>query len=80
MAGLKLSAGFGGVSTTDQPSYGTPTSYSSVTQAAFGPGVTVQTASAAQTLAPNDPIGLAFTTGVIAVALLVVIRHSLPGK
>jgi len=81
MAGLSMKVGgFGGVGTTGNQNYGTQDSYNTVTSAAFGPGSTVQTPTAAQTLAPTDGFGLAFTTGVVAVVLLVLIRHSLPGK
>jgi hypothetical protein len=80
MAGLTLKVGgFGGVGSTGNQNYGTQPSYDTVTSAAFGPGATVQTPSAADTLAPNDGFGLAFTAGVVAVVLLVVIRQSLPG-
>lgn len=81
MPGLALKVGgFGGVGTTGTPAYGTQQSYNTVTDAAFGPGSTVAVPSTGATLAPNDGFGLAFTTGVVAVVLLVLIRHSLPGK
>lgn len=81
MAGLSLKVGgFGGVGTTGNQNYGTQGSYDTVTSAAFGPGSTVQTPGMADVLAPNDGFGLAVTTGVIAVVLLVLIRHSLPGR
>jgi hypothetical protein len=48
-------------------------------QAAFGPGYTMTGApSAAGSLAPNDPFGVALWAGVAAIALLVFIRYSLP--
>ena len=81
MAGLSLKVGgFGGVGSTGNANYGTQQSYDTVTSAAFGPGNTVQTPGAADVLAPNDGFGLAFTVGVVAVVLLVVIRQSLPGR
>jgi hypothetical protein len=81
VSGLSLKVGgFGGVGSTATPAYGTQDSYNTVTSAAFGPGSTVQVPSTGDIIAPNDGFGLAFTTGVIAVVLLVVIRHSLPGK
>jgi hypothetical protein len=81
MSGLALKVGgFGGVGTTSNQNYGTQESYNSVTQAAFGPGATVSPPSTASVLSPTDGFGLAFTTGVVAVVLLVLIRHSLPGK
>lgn len=80
MAGLALKVGgFGGVGTTSSPAYGTPTSYNTVTAAAFGPGVTMPMDSAADALDPTDGFGVAFWTGVACVAALVLIRHSLPG-
>jgi len=78
MAGLSLSTGFGGVSYGAQPSYGTQASYNSVTQAAFGPGATVEAPGTAQLLHPSTPIGLATYVGVAAVVLLVCVRRSLP--
>jgi hypothetical protein len=81
MGGLSLQVGgFGGVGSTGNANYGTQDSYNSVTSAAFGPGSTVQTPSAASVLSPTNGFGVAFCTGVAAVVLLVVIRHSLPGK
>jgi len=70
--------GFGGVGQTDSPSYGTETSYDSVTSQAFGPGVTLPSGSVASSLHPARPTGLAVWTGVAAVVLLVVVRRSLP--
>ena len=79
MAGLNLKVGgFGGVGTTNSPAYGPPASYDTVTQAAFGPGVSVSGPSTGQSLDPRTGFGLAFWVGVGAVAALVVIRHSLP--
>jgi hypothetical protein len=79
MAGLALRVGgFGGVGSTDSPAYGTPQSYDSVTQQAFGPGVTLPAASASDILSPTEPFGVAVWTGVACVALLILIRRSLP--
>lgn len=81
MAGLSLKVGgFGGVGSTGTPAYGTQESYNTVTSAAFGPGSTVKVPSTGDVLAPNDGFGLAFTVGLVAIGLLVLIRHSLPGK
>jgi hypothetical protein len=81
MAGLNLKVGgFGGVGTTGAPSRGTQQSYDSVTSQAFGPGATTAPSGGiVNNLGPTQPAGLAFWTGVVAVVLLVVIRHSLPG-
>ena len=79
MAGLALRVGgFGGVGSTDDASFGTQQSYDSVTAQAFGPGVTMPTQSVASALHPAQPVGAAVWTGVAAVALLVIIRRSLP--
>lgn len=79
MPGLSLKVGgFGGVGTTASPSYGSQASYDTVTQAAFGPGVTAPVASTSDLLMPNDAFGVAFWSGVVAVAALIFIRHSLP--
>ena len=79
MAGLNLGVGgFGGVGTTSQPQWGTSTNYGSVSAAAFGPGATIPTQSAADALTPNDGFGVATWVGVAAVAGLILIRHSLP--
>lgn len=49
------------------------------TEAAYGPGYSASgTPSTAQTLTPNDPFGIAFWSGIGALVLLLVIRHSLP--
>jgi hypothetical protein len=79
MAGLSLRVGgFGGVGSTDSPAYGTTPSYDSVTAQAFGPGVTLPSQSVGSALHPSEPVGAAFWTGVAAIALLVLIRRSLP--
>jgi hypothetical protein len=66
------------VGSTNAPQYGTTQSYDTVTAQAFGPGVTTPQPSSADALAPNDGFGIAVWTGIAAVALLVLIRHSLP--
>ena len=79
MAGLaRRVGGFGGVGSTDSPAYGTPDSYDSVTQQAFGPGVTMPSQSMSSSMHPTKPVGAAMWTGVAAVVLLVCIRRSLP--
>jgi hypothetical protein len=79
VSGLALRVGgFGGVGSTGNADYGTQTGYDSVTQQAFGPGVTLPAATVGSALSPTDPVGAAFWIGVASVALLVVIRHSLP--
>jgi hypothetical protein len=79
VAGLNLGVGgFGGVGSTASPQYGTANSYANVTQAAFGPGMSAPVTPPSQTLFPNDPFGIAVWVGIGAVALLVLIRHSLP--
>ena len=79
MAGLNLNVGgFGGVSTTSPASYGTASSYDSVTSAAFGPGVSVATQSIGGALNPMQPTGMAVVVGVAAIIALAFIRYSLP--
>ena len=78
MAGLSLSTGLGGVSYGAQPSYGSQASYNTVTQAAFGPGVTVQAPSTSQLLHPARPVGMATWVGAGCVVLLYCVRRSLP--
>lgn len=80
MSGLSLKVGgFGGVGTTQPPAYGTPQSYDTVTSAAFGPGSTTPAPSSSDCLKPDNGFGVAFWTGVVAIAALVFIRQSLPG-
>lgn len=50
----------------------------SSTAAAFGPAYTGAPPSRTAALAPNDPFGVAFWTGIAALGLLLLIRHSLP--
>ena len=70
MGGVRAQAG-NGMSSTPAPA--------TATEAAFGPGYTqTGTPSTGATLAPNDAFGVAFWTGVAALGLLLVIRHSLP--
>ena len=79
MPGLNLQVGgFGGVGSTSQPAYGTSTGYSSVTEAAFGPGMTVEAPGMGTALNPRTPVGMSTIIGVTAVVLLVCIRRSLP--
>lgn len=76
MAGLNLR---GGVSATSGNGRSTSQAPSTAGEAAFGPGYTAPgTPSTANALAPTDPFGVAFCSGVLALALLMVIRHSLP--
>ena len=77
--GLSLKVGgFGGVSTTEPAAYGTQDSYDSVTNAAFGPGGTVNAPTGISALSPSKPVGASFWAGVIAIGALVFIRYSLP--
>ena len=79
MAGLNLRAGgYGGVNSANSPLYGQPSSYDSVAQAAFGPGVSVPMTSNASALSPSSGFGLATWVGIAAVIGLVAIRYSLP--
>ena len=76
MPGLNLRA-YGGVSARPQAT--TAPQASTVTAAAFGPGYSDggdQGMGAA--LTPNDPFGVSFWIGVLAIAGLVFVRHSLP--
>lgn len=79
MPGLQLNV-MGGVkasSTTGTTGSGRPAATAS--DAAFGPGYTQPgMPSPGQALAPNDPFGVAFWSGVAALGLLLLIRHSLP--
>lgn len=78
MPGLQLGT-FGGVSQRAQPTTA-PNQATSVTQAAFGPGYTMKGPSTASALAPNDPGGIVFWTGVAGMGGLVYLRHTLPGN
>jgi hypothetical protein len=75
MAGLNL-MGMGGARVTGGYTGGNA---STASQSAFGSGVsTGNYPSNASALAPNDPFGVALWTSVVAVGLLLLIRHSLP--
>lgn len=77
MSGLNLGV-MGGVRAGTGTGYQT-SAPSSAAEAGFGPGYSMAgSPSASQTLAPNDPFGVAFWVGIGSLALLVVIRHSLP--
>lgn len=79
MSGLSLRiGGFGGVGSTDSPSYGSSDSYDSVTAQAFGPGATLPSGSVKNSLHPARPVGAAVWTGAAAIVLLVLVRRSLP--
>ena len=77
MSGLNLKMGLGGVAETPTPTYSNA-GMSSVTQAAFGPGVTMPTESGTKYLGPGQPTGMALWVGVAAVVALACIRYSLP--
>lgn len=77
MAGLDLMAGgrvraSAGVGPASSPAPAT------VTQAAFGPSASSSPPRRAATLMPNDAFGITLVTGVAGVALLLIVRHSLP--
>lgn len=77
MSGLNLGV-MGGVKAGTGTGYAT-SAPASATQAGFGPGYTQAGApSDGSCLAPNDGFGLALWSGVIALGLLLLIRHSLP--
>lgn len=77
MPGLQLRT-FGGVSARAQPTTAPEPAPTSVTAAAFGPGYTTSPPSTGSALTPDDAFGTCFWLGVVAVAVLVFIRHSLP--
>lgn len=69
--GLQGRIGFGsGFSTMPNPS--------TASEAAFGNAYSGVKPSKAAAFAPNDPFGVAFWTGIGCLALLLLIRHSLP--
>lgn len=75
MAGLDLGLGAhvkmgNGYSSVPHPA--------TATEAAFGPAYTGVQPSSSAALVPNDPFGIALWTGIVALGLLVLIRHSLP--
>ena len=75
MPGLNFGT-YGGVKVNASASNTAP---STVTEAAFGPGYTQTNPNGlGAALMPNDAFGHAFWAGVIAIGLLVFIRHSLP--
>ncbi len=77
MAGLNLNL-MGGVSAS-KGGYSNAPAPATASQAAFGSGYTATGApTTAAALAPNDPFGVAFWTGIACLGLLLVIRHSLP--
>ena len=75
MPGLNLRT-YGGVSV--RPQADTAPGSSSVTAAAFGPGYASSDQGMGSALTPNDPFGVSFWLGVLAIAGLVFIRHTLP--
>lgn len=76
MQGLSLSTGLRFRASTAQQT--APPDTGSVNYAAFSPGSTQQAQTRGQALSPSTPVGLAFWTGVGAIVLLGLIRHSLP--
>lgn len=78
MPGLNLGV-FGGVKTSAGSGFSNASPDATASAKAFGQGYTAAgSPSTQQALTPNDPFGIAFWGGVAAVALLLVIRHSLP--
>lgn len=77
MAGLSLNGGVGvragGYSSSPRPA--------TASQAAFGSGASTSNnmPSTASALAPNDPFGVALWMAIGAAAILIWIRHGLPG-
>ena len=76
MPGLQLGT-FGGVSQRTQ-AVTAPQQATSVTSAAFGPGYTMAPPSNAGALIPNDAFGIGFWVGILSIAGLVYLRHTLP--
>jgi hypothetical protein len=76
MPGLNLGT-FGGVSGRRQPTTA-PQAATSATAAAFGPGYSTAAPTMGSALVPNDPFGISFWLGVLAIAGLIYIRHTLP--
>lgn len=77
MSGLQLGIGGGVRAVPITPAVATPAPQT-ISEAAFGPNVSASAPSAASALAPNDAAGIALWSGVAGVALLLVVRHSLP--
>lgn len=77
MPGLNLRA-YGGVSARPQAT--TAPQAATVTAAAFGPGYGADSGDQGMgaALTPNDAFGVSFWIGVLAIAGLIFIRHSLP--
>jgi hypothetical protein len=76
MPGLSLGT-FGGVSQRTQATTA-PQPSTSVTSAAFGPGYSTAGPSNSKALIPNDAFGIGFWLGVLSIAGLWYIRHTLP--
>jgi hypothetical protein len=76
MAGLRL--GVNGVISGSQAYHGSMADPSSVSEAAFGIGSTMPAPTSKTVLMPSNGFGLAFWSGVVATALLIVVRKSLP--
>jgi hypothetical protein len=77
MPGLYLS-GMGGAKATAGTGFSNPSAPVTATQAAFGPGYGGGNPSTSNALFPNDPFGCALWGSIIALGLLLFIRHSLP--
>lgn len=74
MAGLNL-----GIMATKGNGYTSASTPQTATEAGFGTGATMSgTPNGLSACTPNDPFGVALWWGVGALALLLVIRHSLP--
>ena len=83
MSGLMNGGGGVGSATgqTVQPTFSSSSSPASVSEAAFGPGYGQGDNGAGSLLSALNPLqafGLTFWSGVIAVGLLLLVRHSLP--
>lgn len=74
MAGLNLYAAARGGGALSGVKQSTP---ATAAVAAFSPNATVSITTAGHPLHPNQPFGLAFWTGIGALGLLLLIRHSL---
>ena len=78
MPGLYLS-GMGGAKASANSGFSNSSAPTTATQAAFGPGYgSSGTPSTTNALFPNDPFGCALWGSVIALGILLFIRHSLP--
>lgn len=78
MPGLNLGV-MGGVRATSGNGFSSTPNPSSATEAAFGPGYGGTRPSMTNVFMPNDAFGIAFWGGILAIAGLIFIRHSLPG-